>query len=487
KHVKTKNGADQIAGLISPTATLEEAYLFQKWLRNFGSQNIDHRLRQQDFSDAGHEQFSPICLAEVEDCDAIVLLGCNVRSEAPLLAHRIRQSAYAGGLVSDINFFKTDLLMPTDRQVVVNTAQLFALLSGITKALLHLDKEAAAAWQHLIPEKAASATEQNIAMQLANGNQPLIVVGALANQHPQAAVIRSMAALISKLTGARLLILPEANSQALHLAGALPHNEMIKDVKPGLDAKTVWEEQLRAYVLMNIEPEFDCSNPSAAQLALQRAGFVVAINSFHCNSLHEYADVLLPLAAFAETSGTFVGLDHQWQSFTGAVAPPGESRPGWKILRVLGNISKFNGFDYVSSEGVRQELQDQLNRHSPVKHGLYIPAEISQADGLQLISEVPIYRTDSLVRHSKALQLTPENQFLDTLRIHPIQAEQSGLHQGDQVHIQQGEISVSTTVLIDEQVAEGMVYLAAASPLSAKLTSAFGDVELSAILETADA
>jgi len=487
KHVKTKNGADQIAGLISPTATLEEAYLFQKWLRNFGSQNIDHRLRQQDFSDAGHEQFSPICLAEVEDCDAIVLLGCNVRSEAPLLAHRIRQSAYAGGLVSDINFFKTDLLMPTDRQVVVNTAQLFALLSGITKALLHLDKEAAAAWQHLIPEKAASATEQNIAMQLANGNHPLIVVGALANQHPQAAVIRSMAALIGKLTGARLLILPEANSQALHLAGALPHNEMAKDVKPGLDAKAVWEEQLRAYVLMDIEPEFDCSNPSAAQLALQRAGFVVAINSFNCNSLHEYADVLLPLAAFAETSGTFVGLDHQWQSFTGAVAPPGESRPGWKILRVLGNISKFNGFDYVSSEGVRQELQDQLNRHTPVKNSLYIPAEISQSDGLQLISEVPIYRTDSLVRHSKALQLTPENQFLDTLRIHPIQAEQLGLHQGDQVQIQQGEISVSTTVLIDEQVAEGMVYLAAASPLSGELTSAFGEVELSAMLETADA
>jgi len=487
KHVKTKNGADQIAGLISPTATLEEAYLFQKWLRNFGSQNIDHRLRQQDFSDAGHEQFSPICLAEVEDCDAIVLLGCNVRSEAPLLAHRIRQSAYAGGLVSDINFFKTDLLMPTDRQVVVNTAQLFALLSGITKALLHLDKEAAAAWQHLIPEKAASATEQNIAMQLANGNQPLIVVGALANQHPQAAVIRSMAALIGKLTGARLLILPEANSQALHLAGAVPHNEMAKDVKPGLDAKAVWEEQLRAYVLMDIEPEFDCSNPSAAQLALQRAGFVVAINSFNCNSLHEYADVLLPLAAFAETSGTFVGLDHQWQSFTGAVAPPGESRPGWKILRVLGNISKFNGFDYVSSEGVRQELQDQLNRHTPVKNSLYIPAEISQSDGLQLISEVPIYRIDSLVRHSKALQLTPENQFLDTLRIHPIQAEQLGLHQGDQVQIQQDEISVSTTVLIDEQVAEGMVYLAAASPLSGELTSAFGEVELSAMLETADA
>ncbi|HAO24900.1 MAG TPA: NADH dehydrogenase (quinone) subunit G, partial [Methylophaga sp.] len=177
KHVKAKNGADQIAGLISPTATLEEAYLFQKWLRAFGSQNIDHRLRQLDFSDAAHEQFAPISLADVEDSDAIVLLGCNVRSEAPMLAHRIRQSACAGGLVSDINFFKTDLLMPVDRQVVVNSAQLFTLLSGIAKALLHLDANAAKTWQHLMREQAASATEQNIAMQLANAEKALIVVG----------------------------------------------------------------------------------------------------------------------------------------------------------------------------------------------------------------------------------------------------------------------------------------------------------------------
>jgi NADH-quinone oxidoreductase subunit G len=487
KHVKNKNGADQIAGLISPTATLEEAYLFQKWLRAFGSQNIDHRLRQQDFSDAGHEQFTPLCLAEIEESDAIVLLGCNIRSEAPLLAHRIRQSANVGGLVSDINFFKTDLLMPVDRQVVVNSTQLFTLLSGIAKALLHLDELAAKTWQHLMREKAASATEQNIAMQLANANQPLIVVGALANQHPQASVIRAMAALISKLTGARLLILPEANSQALHLAGALPHSDASQDQKDGLDANAIWQEQLRAYVLFNIEPEFDCADPAAAQLALQRAGFVVAINNFQCDSLHEYADVLLPLAAFAETSGTFVGLDHQWQSFTGAVAPPGESRPGWKILRVLGNISKFSGFDYVSSEGVRQELQDQLNRQTPVKKSIYIPTEINNLKGVQLISEVPIYRTDSLVRHSKALQLTPENQFMDTLRIHPTQAEKSGLHQGDLVQIKQDEFSVSAKVLIDEQVAEGMVYLAAASPLSARLGNSFGNVELAAMLETADA
>ncbi|MDO8828006.1 NADH-quinone oxidoreductase subunit NuoG [Methylophaga sp.] len=487
KHVKAKNGADQIAGLISPTATLEEGYLFQRWLRAFGSHNIDHRLRQQDFSDAGHDQFSAMSLADIENSDAIVLLGCNIRSEAPLLAHRVRQSACDGGLVSDINFFKTDLLMPVDRQVVVNSAQLLVLLSGIAKTLLQRDEKTAKSWQHLMREKAPSATEQNIAMQLANARQSVIIVGALANQHPQAAIIRSLAALISELTCTHLLILPEANSQALHLAGAVPHSDMIKDQVTGLNADEIWTEQLRAYVLFNVEPEFDCANPAAALLALQRAGFVVAINSFQCDSLRDYADVLLPLAAFTETSGTFVGLDHQWQSFTGAVAPPGESRPGWKILRVLGNISKFSGFDYVSSEGVRQELQDQLNRLSPTKKTIYIPTEITNVNGVQLISEVPVYRTDSLVRHSKALQLTPENQFLDMLRLPPLLAEKFGLQQGDLVQIQQDEFSVAATVLIDEQVAENMVHLAAASPLSARLGSSFGKVALSAMMESIDA
>ena len=166
---------------------------------------------------------------------------------------------------------------------------------------------------------------------------------------------------------------------------------------------------------------------------------------------------------------------------------------GWIIngnllpARVLGNISKFTGFDYVSSEGVRQELQDQLNRQSTVRKSLYIPAEINTFKGLQLISEVPIYRTDSLVRHSKALQLTPENQFLDSLRIHPAQVEKFGLNQGDQVQIQQGELCITASVLIDEQIAEDMVYLAAASPLSARLGPSFGNVDLSAMLETADA
>ncbi len=488
-HIKAKNGADQVAGLISPTATLEEGYLFQKWLRAFGSSNIDHRLREQDFRDAAHAQFEPIALAEIEQSDAIMLVGCNIRSEAPLVAHRIRQAACSGSLVSEINFTQNDLLMPVERQLTVSSAQLLTLLGGMLKALSHLDNNVAANWQHVLRDKPASATEQNLAMQLSNAHKPLMVVGALANNHPQAAIIRSLAAIICQLTGTRLLILPQANSRALHLAGAIPEQAVEQQKAAGndLNAKTIWEAQLRAYLLFNVEPEFDCADPAAARLALQRAGLVVAINNFDSDSLRDYADVLLPLAAFTETSGTFVGLDHQWQSFTGAVAPPGESRPGWKILRVLGNIANFSGFDYVSSEGVQQDVADELTRASATQNTLYIPDEIVLADSVQLISEVPIYRTDSLVRHSNALQLTPENQFLDTVRLHPRLAQQYQLTQGASVQIRQGAYTASATVLLDERIADNMVYLAAATELSATLGAAFGEVDVSSVVETVNA
>ena len=486
-HIKAKNGADQIGGLISPTATLEEGYLFQKWLRAFGSSNIDHRLRQLDFRDTSHEQFEPIALAEIEQSDAIMLIGCNIRSEAPLVAHRIRQAACSGSRVSDINFSQNDLLMPVERQLTVSSTQLLTLLGGMLKALSHLDNDVVSNWQHIIRDKPASATEQNLAMQLSNAHKPLLVVGALANNHPQAAVIRSLAAIICQLTDARLLILPQANSRALHLAGAVPGQSVGQQAQSDLNAKSLWEAQLRAYLLFNVEPEFDCADPAAARLALQRAGLVVAINNFRSDILYEYADVLLPLAAFTETSGTFVGLDHQWQPFTGAVAPQGESRPGWKILRVLGNIANFSGFDYVSSEGVQQEVVDELTRLPATQNTLYVPDEIVLSDKVQLISEVPIYRTDSLVRHSNPLQLTPENQFLDTVRLHPDLARRYHLTQGAAVQIRQGSHTASATVLLDERVADNMIYLAAATELSAKLGAAFGEVEVSSVVETANA
>lgn len=481
KMIKAKHDAEQIAGIMSPTSTLEEGVLFQKWLRALGTDNIDHRLRQQDFSDSATLFDTSVSLPYLQACDAVVLIGSNIRAEAPIVAHRIRQAALEGALVSEINFFKRDLLMPVQRQLVVNAAAMLKTLKGIASALTRLAADQNKQWTSLLAETAPSASEQNIAMQLANSMQGIVIVGALANHHPHAAKIRALADLISQLSSCTLLVLPEANSRALQLAEVLPH------VDKSLTAQQSWQHKLRAYVLFNVEPEFDTADPSVAIEALKQAGFVVAINSFISDSIKQTADVILPLATFVETSGTFVGVDGQWQSFTGAVAPRGESRPGWKILRVLGNVSKFDGFDYIASTDIQLEKHDQLARQSNQPVTTFIPEDLQVEKGLMLISEVPAHRTDSLLRRSEALQNTPENQQLEVSRLHPTEIERLGLEAADRMLLSNDKQQYEVAFEADEAIAEGCIYLATTTALSVQLGGAFANVSVTPILEHADA
>ncbi|MEX0614267.1 MAG: molybdopterin-dependent oxidoreductase, partial [Methylophaga sp.] len=321
---------------------------------------------------------------------------------------------------------------------------------------------------------------------LANATAPLLVVGALANQHPDAATIRALANLISTLSQGKLLVLPEANSRALQLANVLP-------AKPNSEsAAGYWQQKKRALVLFDVEPEFDTADPATASAAMQQAGFVVAINRFWSNSIRDHADVMLPLAAFAETSGTFIGLDGQWQSFTGAVAPRGDSRPGWKILRVLGNLSNVPDFDYVASTDIRDEIADSLTIDEPTQTTQFIPAEPDaiadkSANHLELISDVAMYRTDSLLRRSEALQQTPENQQAMITRMHPDTAEKMDLADADRLQLRQGDCVIEVALLLDKDIARGCLYLPVATQNSSELGAAFGLVTVSPMEALVDA
>lgn len=487
KTVQAKNGQDQLLGLMSPTATLEEGYLFQKWLRGLGTQHIDHRLRLQSVDDAGEAYWqNALTMADIEDSDSVLLIGSNIRSEAPMVGHRIRQAALKGALINEINFLKRDLLMPVQRQWSVNSETLLQMLKGIAVALMKLEPAANSNWQHYLSDIRPGSSEQNIAMQLANATAPLLVVGALANQHPQAATIRALANLISTMSQGKLLVLPEANSRSLQLANVLP-------AKPNSEsASNYWQQKKRALVLFDIEPEFDTADPATASAAMQQAGFVVAINRFWSDSIRDHADVMLPLAAFSETSGTFIGLDGQWQSFTGAVAPRGDSRPGWKILRVLGNLSNVPDFDYVASTDIRDEIADSLTADEPTQKAQYIPAESDDraeksADHLELISDVAMYRTDSVLRRSEALQQTPENQQALVARMHPDTAEKMDLADAERLQINQGECVLEVALLLDKDIAPGCLYLPVATYNSSELGAAFGLVTVSPVEALADA
>jgi len=484
KALRTKYGADQIAGLISPVATLEEAYLFQKLLRGLGSNNIEHRLRQQDFTgsdaDYNHQNWS---LADIGQSDDIVLVGSNIRAEQPIIAHRIRQAATMGATtVTDINFFKSDLLMPVTTHVTVNIKGMLSCLSGIAKALLALGDKEDKSWVELLENVIPKAAEQTIAMRLSNARQATLFVGALANNHPQATKLKALTGLIARLTNSQLIILPAANSTGIALASVLSQDKVkTKEIAAGLDSEQIWQQKLRAYLLFGVEPELDCANPSAALNALQHASLVVSITSYVTDTLLTYADVILPMASFAETSGTFVGIDGQWQSFTGAVTAKAESRPGWKILRVLGNLANIKGFDYVSSQDVRDEVRDLFNLQSPPNKSSYIPGDLSATSTLMAISEVPMYQTDAVVRRSNPLQQTPENQRASLARMNSKEAEKYGLSEAKMIKVTQDDKHRNMAFEIDDAIADSCIYIAVGLAEVSILGANFADVQVTLV------
>lgn len=487
KQTKTAHGAEQIAGLITPTATLEEAYLFNKLMRGMGVNNVDHRLREQSFEDQACDyNTNDWCLSDLEHSDEIVLIGSNIRAEQPIIAHRIRQAALHGSAVININFFASDLLMPVDKQVTVNAKAMIETLAGIAKTLMASSKDVDSKWQALLSDIKPSELTKTIAMQLAESKQATLLVGALANHHPQAATISALASFIAQLSDSHIIVLPTANSNAMSLAGAVPYQEDEKQAGIGLNCYEMWQQKLQAYVLFGIEAEFDTADPAQALHALNDANFVVTINSFVSDAMLAYSDVILPLASFAETSGTFVGVDKQWQSFTGAVAPKGESRPGWKILRVLANIAKITDIEFVSSTDVRDEVQDNVNLKVATKTDQYIPENLLTDTALMAISEVPMYQIDALIRRSEALQQTPDNLSSKVARMNSNEATRYGLNDKNTVTVSQGENSMNLDFELDEMIADGCMYLATGANEASQLGAAYGEITVTA-LETVDA
>jgi NADH-quinone oxidoreductase subunit G len=478
----TKHGADQVAGLISPTATLEETYLFQKLLVGLGSNNVDYRLRQQDFTvNAGNYNHQEWSLPDIEQSDDIVLVGCNIRSEQPIIAHRIRQAAIISGTtITDINFFKSDLLMPVTTHLTVNMPGMLSCLSGIAKALIALVGPQDQAWVELLTDVTPKALEQTIAMRLSNAMQATLFVGALANNHPQSEKLKALTAFIARLTNSQLIVLPTANSTAAAIVSDLSQQHFKTDENKliGLDSGQIWQQKLRAYLLFGLEPELDCADPLAAKNALQQASLVVSMTNYVTDTILAYADVILPMASFAETSGTFIGVDGQWQSFTGAVTAKADSRPGWKILRVLGNLANIKGFDYVSSQDVRDEVSDQYNLQADPAKSSYIPDSLNIVSSLMAISEVPMYQSDPVVRRSSALQLTPENQRASLARMNNKEAEKYGVSEAKIITVMQGETQLNIAFEIDDTIADDCIYLAAGIEKTSILGAHFSDVQV---------
>jgi len=413
KPTNNKEGANQLGALVAPTATLEEAYLTQRIVRGLGSNNIDHRLQRVDFSD---QQFDPVfpylgcSIAELEAANSVLVVGSNLRREAPLLAHRIRKAAIKrSAKVSFINARKYDYLFPVANYFAGNGVGMVEQLAAVVAAAAQA-KNVAAPSNVSALTAAANVTDQHraVAAQLSDGERRLVLLGALAQRDGAFAQLRALAAALAQLTGARLgYIADGGNTVAAHLAGVLPHRGVAGQSlnAAGLNAADMLAAKLKAYVLVGSIETQDL--PANAAANLRAAECVVALSSYA--SAKEYADIILPIGTFAETSGTYVNLEGRWQSVPGATKPVGESRPAWKVLRVLANLLNLPEFDYVSSEQVRDELQAKT---SAVKaDNSYSNANAVSRNSSIAAGEVTLYGGDAIVRRATALQLTNEAQL----------------------------------------------------------------------------
>ncbi|MBW8901512.1 MAG: molybdopterin-dependent oxidoreductase, partial [Massilia sp.] len=462
RNIKHEHGADAIEAVATANSTLEELTLLAKAMRGIGSENIETRLRQSDFSlDATPWLGMPI--AELSNVKRALVIGSFLRKDHPLVATRLRNAVKNGGKLSIVHASDDELLIPTANKIIAAPSDWLAALSDIVAAVATARNVAAPSGFDNQPSDAAKAIAASLA------EQPgVVLMGNAAANHPQAAQLHAAAQWIAEQTGARFGYLVEAaNSVGAHIVGATSKQGAFASPK-------------KAYVLLNAEPELDCANPQQARAMLDGAEMVVALSAFRHGS--DYADVLLPIAPFSETSGTFINCEGRAQSFNGTVKPLGDARPAWKVLRVLGNLLGVAGFDYETSEAIRDEVlgkgvTDLSAKLNNVSKTAPTAAKYGTAGALERIADVPIYFADAIARRSEPLLRTADSNA-PLVHLPAALAEKLGVKAGNTVKVTQGAGSATLVAAVDKSLPANTVRVSAAHPATAVLGAMFGAINV---------
>ncbi len=471
RNIRHEHGADALAALATPNSTLEELALLQKTLRGLGSENIDFRLRQSDFAlDGKVLPWLGMPVADIGNLKRVFVIGSFLRKDHPLLAARLRDAVRRGAKLSLLHATDDDLLMPVANKMIAAPSDWLAQLGEVVVAVAQSkNMDVPAAFSSLQP----SATAKQIAASLLSGEPRAVLLGNAAAQHPQASQLHAAAQWLAQHTDARFGYLTEAaNTVGGYLANALPAN--------GGNAQEFFAKPRKAYVLFNVEPELDCANPQTARSALDLADMVVVMSPFKHGM--DYADVLLPISPFSETAGTYVNAEGRAQGFNGTVKPLGDTRPGWKVLRVLGNLLGLSGFEYETSEAIRTEVLGSADKEQQLAARLNNLAEIklqapAASSGLQRVADVPIYFTDAIVRRAASLQLTTDARAPQAV-LSAALAKQLGIAAGDNVRVTQANARATAKLVaaIDENLPANVVRVAAGHAMTASLGAMFGPI-----------
>jgi len=482
-QISVEHGAQSVGALASPMSTVEELHLLAKVVRGLGSENIDTRLRAATTAPVeGALRWLGRPIASLSDLQRVLVVGSFLRKDHPLLAQRIRQAARRGAKVMSVHALRDDWLMPMGASIAAAPSAWPEALASIAAAVASAKGIAAPS------DTPASDEAKAIAAALQSGERKAVLLGNAVGQHVDAALIERLARWIAAQTGATFGWLGDgANAVGAQLVGAFPRAS-------GLGAAQMLGAgaPLKACVLLNVEPLVDLSDGPSSVSALGKAEMVVVLSPFLPRA-GDPADVLLPIAPFTETSGTFVNAEGRAQSFHGVVKPLGEARPAWKVLRVLGNLLGLPGFSFETSDDVRADalgdaasIADRLGVDVPVD-----PAPVTlrraAADGaVERIADVPIYATDPIVRRAPALQLTADARP-PRVGVPSELAAELGVVDGTPVRISQGTGSVVLEASIDPSLAANVLRVSAGHPLTAPLAPMFGPLSLALEREPAGA
>ncbi|QWE09625.1 NADH-quinone oxidoreductase subunit NuoG [Polynucleobacter ibericus] len=468
KTISAESGPESIGALAHPISSTEELHLLQKMVRGLGSKHVETRLRQTDVNSAAAAPWLGMPVAKINELDRLLVIGSFLRKDQPVLAARIRTASKRGLHVMRIDAGGDDWLISSSGISAAPSAWINAL-SEVAQAVAKAKSVSAPSGT---PNISVTPAAQKIADGLLSGETTSILLGSAAIAHQHASDLHVISQFIAEQTGAALGFLPVGgNAVGASLVNA-----------NGVGVDSLLSGDRRAVILMNIEPDADLPNPAAARAALAKAHTVIALSAYKSADLLEVADVILPISVFTETVSTFVNLEGRAQTIQPSVKPLGDSRPAWKVLRVLGGLLGLDGFLFNAPEEVLGEALDEgyctrLNNKTSatsIANGNTAPA-----NGLERVADVNIYAGDQIVRRSPALQLTRDAKRGNQAGLNKNIFAELGLKEGDAVRVTQGSQSVDMPATLEVNLAPGAVRISAGTMASAKLGSMFGPVTVS--------
>ena len=470
KTISAESGAQSIGALAHPISSAEELHLLQKIVRGLGSDQIETRLRQTDIHGAASAPWLGMPVAHLSELDRALVIGSFLRKDQPVLTARLRTASKRGLQLSRIDAGGDDWLISATGIAAAPSAWL-NILSEVAFAVAKAKSVSAPDGTPNVP---VSDQAQKIADSLLSGTKVAVLIGSAAIAHPQASDLHVLSQFIAQQTGATLGFLPVGgNAVGASLVNA-----------NGAGVESVLSGDRRAVVLMNLEPDFDLPNPEQARVALAKANTVIAMTAYKSADLLELADVILPITPYTETVSTFVNAEGRAQTVQPSVKPLGDSRPAWKVLRVLGGLLNLDGFlfnlpEEVLGEALGDQYCTRLSNQSTIN--AVVNGSLAPSNSLERVTDINIYAGDQIVRRSSALQLTRDAKRANQVGLGQALFSEFSLKEGDVVRVTQGSQSIDLPATLELNLAPGAVRISAGTVASTRLGSMFGPVTVSKV------